>query len=91
MIWQKIVIGDARANVLPGIIFLNFPDRVPGSNIRPFKRSDRDQDDQDLNDDRGHVTIDDNDWLIEPKDQEDEYFRNRFPHLEDIERDVNKI
>ena len=26
-----------------------------------------------------------------PKDQEDEYFRDRFPHLEDIERDVNNI
>ena len=25
------------------------------------------------------------------KEQEDEYFRNRFPHLEDLERDVNKI
>jgi hypothetical protein len=26
-----------------------------------------------------------------PSDQENEYFKNRFPNLEDIERDVNKL
>ena len=39
----------------------------------------------------GMVKIIDMATLEELKEQEDEYFRNRFPNLEINERDVNKL
>ena len=71
-------------------IVINYEDIGFGKD-NPVARIDIEPAPQPASDRKGlrHIRFANGTQLL-PKDQEDEYFRNRFPHLEDIERDVNK-
>ena len=72
-------------------IMINFEDIGEGKN-NPVCRIDIEPAPQPVSDEKGlkHIRFANGTQLL-PRLQEDEYFRNRFPHLENIEKDVNKI
>ncbi len=72
-------------------IMINFED-IGYSKQNPICRIDIEPAPQPVSDEKGlkHIRFANGTQLL-PKDQEDEYFKNRFPNLSNVDKDVNKL